>query len=415
MKNQFPAYYRPTPEEFAQSFKEGVFVFDTNVLLNLYRYTPESTEKVIAILKKIKDRIWLPHQVGQEYHKGRINELLNQQGLVDKIETEIGKAIAGIEKLGRSSVLFAANSLIEPVQNQLKALQSELKLKKGKRPDLMYGDSVFNALTELFDGAVGKPFIADEYEAIYKEGKDRYEKQIPPGYKDKSNKPGDNDQFGDLILWKQVIAFAKLDSRPLVFVTDDAKEDWWHEIAGERLGPRVELREEFLSATNGKWFYMYSMEQFLKHAREYLGADVPTEVIEEAEGIEVLDLDRRTRESETEVEASENILLDPRGVPSLMKRVFGASEEDIRVRYESFTNAQRREFLRDIDRVFKTLTYKEREIVKLTTGLGDGYLYTEEECGRIFKLPPSAIRQLANKAIRKLQHPIRSRQLERYL
>ena len=68
-----------------------------------------------------------------------------------------------------------------------------------------------------------------------------------------------------------------------------------------------------------------------------------------------------------------------------------------------------------IDYVLKTLTYREREIIKLRYGLGDGYTYTLEEVGRIFKVTRERVRQIEAKAVRKLQHPVRSRQLKGFL
>ena len=72
--------------------------------------------------------------------------------------------------------------------------------------------------------------------------------------------------------------------------------------------------------------------------------------------------------------------------------------------------------LRDkIDGLLKTLTYREREIIRLRYGLGDGYTYTLEEVGRIFKVTRERVRQIEAKAVHKLQHPVRSKQLEGYL
>jgi RNA polymerase primary sigma factor len=68
-----------------------------------------------------------------------------------------------------------------------------------------------------------------------------------------------------------------------------------------------------------------------------------------------------------------------------------------------------------IDHVLKTLTYREREIIKLRYGLGDGYTYTLEEVGRIFKVTRERVRQIEAKAVRKLQHPVRSKQLKGFL
>jgi len=74
------------------------------------------------------------------------------------------------------------------------------------------------------------------------------------------------------------------------------------------------------------------------------------------------------------------------------------------------------EILRDkIGGLLKTLTYREREIIKLRYGLQDGYTYTLEEVGRIFKVTRERVRQIEAKAVRKLQHPVRSEQLAGFL
>jgi RNA polymerase primary sigma factor len=83
---------------------------------------------------------------------------------------------------------------------------------------------------------------------------------------------------------------------------------------------------------------------------------------------------------------------------------------------ETPINAATQEMLKDkIDVVLKTLTYREREIIKLRYGLGDGYTYTLEEVGRIFKVTRERVRQIEAKAVRKLQHPVRSKQLKGFL
>ena len=68
-----------------------------------------------------------------------------------------------------------------------------------------------------------------------------------------------------------------------------------------------------------------------------------------------------------------------------------------------------------IESLLKTLTYREREIIRLRYGLGDGYTYTLEEVGRIFKVTRERVRQIEAKAVKKLQHPVRSKHLEGFL
>ncbi|MEW6355469.1 MAG: RNA polymerase sigma factor RpoD [Planctomycetota bacterium] len=83
---------------------------------------------------------------------------------------------------------------------------------------------------------------------------------------------------------------------------------------------------------------------------------------------------------------------------------------------ESPVSAATQEMLKEkIHTVLNTLTYREREIIKLRYGLNDGYTYTLEEVGRIFNVTRERVRQIEAKAVRKLQHPVRSRRLEGFL
>jgi RNA polymerase primary sigma factor len=93
---------------------------------------------------------------------------------------------------------------------------------------------------------------------------------------------------------------------------------------------------------------------------------------------------------------------------------FGDFIEDDSV--ESPVQAAGHEMLRErISDVLNTLTFREREIIKLRYGIGDGYTYTLEEVGRIFRVTRERVRQIEAKAVRKLRHPVRARQLSSFL
>lgn len=125
--------------------------------------------------------------------------------------------------------------------------------------------------------------------------------------------------------------------------------------------------------------------------------------------------------AETTVEEARRVLKISRHPISLDRPIgegddsyFGDFIEDDSV--ASPVSTATNEMLKDkIDSVLKTLTYREREIIKLRYGLGDGYTYTLEEVGRIFKVTRERVRQIEAKAVKKLQHPVRSRQLEGFL
>jgi RNA polymerase primary sigma factor len=93
---------------------------------------------------------------------------------------------------------------------------------------------------------------------------------------------------------------------------------------------------------------------------------------------------------------------------------FGDFIEDEKA--ESPVSAATQEMLKEkTNSVLNTLTYREREIIKLRYGIGDGYTYTLEEVGKKFNVTRERVRQIEAKALRKLQHPIRSRKLEGFL
>ena len=132
-------------------------------------------------------------------------------------------------------------------------------------------------------------------------------------------------------------------------------------------------------------------------------------------------VEETARAAEVSIEEAKRVLKISRHPVSLDRPVgegedsyFGDFVED--QSSDSPVSSATQEMLKDkIDSVLKTLTYREREIIKLRYGLGDGYTYTLEEVGRIFKVTRERVRQIEAKAVRKLQHPVRSRQLKGFL
>jgi len=93
---------------------------------------------------------------------------------------------------------------------------------------------------------------------------------------------------------------------------------------------------------------------------------------------------------------------------------FSAVIEDARASNPALGAAQ--SMLRDqISRSLESLSTRERGILKLRYGLETGYSLSLEEVGRLFKLTRERIRQIEHQALRKLQHPSRSRALAGYL
>lgn len=79
MKDTFLGYSRKTENEIKKIWLNGIIVFDTNVLLNLYRYSKATRETFVDLIKKFKDKIWLPHQAALEYNKNRYEVISDQE------------------------------------------------------------------------------------------------------------------------------------------------------------------------------------------------------------------------------------------------------------------------------------------------------------------------------------------------
>lgn len=166
------------------------------------------------------------------------------------------------------------------------SLIAKLDAQKTVLLDRLSSDEILEFVESIFSGRTGGPIDEGELQTLIAEGERRYQAEIPPGYKD-GKKDGSGDphrKFGDLIVWRQLIKKAKEAGKPLIFVTDDKKEDWWLEQSGRTIGPRTELREEFIRDVSQD-FWMYTVDKFIEEAARIRNDQVSKTVI--AEIIEV--------------------------------------------------------------------------------------------------------------------------------
>ena len=57
-------------------------VFDTNILLNLYRYNKQTCDDILNYMQTFGDQLWMPFQVGWEYNNNRMEVAYKSQQLV---------------------------------------------------------------------------------------------------------------------------------------------------------------------------------------------------------------------------------------------------------------------------------------------------------------------------------------------
>ncbi len=81
---------------------------------------------------------------------------------------------------------------------------------------------------------------------------------------------------------------------------------------------------------------------------------------------------------------------------------------------DPFTAASAKLLREQLDKVLNTLAPREREVINMRYGLDDGRPKTLEEVGKAFDVTRERIRQIEAKALRKLRHPTRAKEIESF-
>lgn len=307
MKTTFPQYATKTPAQYASLWREALVVLDANVLLNLYRYREQTRDELLVILARLQNRVWIPHHVGLEFYRNRLKVISEQSNRFDevrKVVTDFQKNLR--DNLGQLQVStrhaqINPESLLHDIDRAIEEYYSVLDKQKENQPAVSEDDSIRDAVEEIFRGRVGAP-ISDQasLDNLYAEAKKRAEARIPPGYEDGSKAKETTPkfisggliyerQYGDFLVWIQMLDHARsAEHASVLFITDDAKEDWWR-IVGEGgpkvLGPREELIDEARTRGGITNFHMYKPERFLKYARDDLNLTVSEGTLEDVRAV----------------------------------------------------------------------------------------------------------------------------------
>ena len=276
-------------EEIKDFLMNGMLVFDTNVLLNLYFYTADTRNKMFGVMEKCRERLWMPYQVGWEYFNNRQDKIEKLHKSCDVISNNINEAKNRFSELLNEKYkrhpYIVRNDIIALFKESLKPVEEKLKELKANDPDYAKNDTIWTKLEELFDGKVGEDYSLDKLQAIYKEGEDRYAYKIPPGYADIKEKKdrGPRHLYGDLIIWKMVIDHAKEKGLNVALVTEDKKEDWFE----KKREPRKDLAKEFFDESGNHKILICDQEEFLYLADKFLDAGVGEDAINEIKEVAV--------------------------------------------------------------------------------------------------------------------------------
>lgn len=308
--------------DFKSIWNKGIFIFDSNVLLDLYRLPISAREDLFNVFQneKFKDRIWIGFQVLLEFLNNRLEVISDQKNkftqvkkLVESTISKYDESFSSLEDELKNLKLAQRHSLIEPEKyinekninqgkNFLDEFISYLDELEKEQFDVNDDDVIKEKVLKIFDGKTGKSFDQKTLEEIFSKGEERYKNSQPPGYMDIKKEgayPYEDKKFvrkyGDLLLWKEIIEKCKTEKiEYAVLVTGDVKEDWWQKKRGKKLGARMELLNEIYSeATELNTFYMYDTSSFLQYAKQEIDVNIKESSITEAK--ELIELSNRER------------------------------------------------------------------------------------------------------------------------
>lgn len=292
----FQGFLTDTEEEYQELWEKALIVVDTNVLINLYKYTTKDTYKTFFdILKDLKDknRLFIPHQVALEYfYNYEKNMNLQQEGykkLANKLMCLKESANTNIKSIESEYPFLKIDDFkffVKDLEEANKKVKEQLDKELESLPDVK---EVENNIIELLDNIVGQSYNQKKIETIQKDGEYRFLYKVPPGWEDDTdpNKQGFRtygsmmyqQKYGDLIMWHQMMDKAKASSKPIIFITEEKKEDWWEKDKKAIKRPQPHLIQEFFEVTKQK-FNMFRIERFVENAKTYLNIQVSKEQIE---------------------------------------------------------------------------------------------------------------------------------------
>ena len=305
-KEEFYGFYREPFNKENMTSENTIIVFDTNSLLNVFRFTPEASKEYFEIIQSIQDKIYIPYLVALEFHFHKSEALLLNEVNVTKFKNNFSKNWNKV-KSEAAKTLFSGLSYRNDKDNKelitylsdllnSKELDIENKLVEKISSISKNQTNIFNALVEIIQSKTGERYEQNTIINIEKEGDERYKNEIPPGFNDANKKLSRSyngikyqQKFGDLIIWKDIINKAKEDRiKHVIFVTSDGKRDSKTDLNykvcvgndgnGKKkyqiIGPRIELIEEMKNETGADFYLMDELEFMKQFSQEEVSSQV---------------------------------------------------------------------------------------------------------------------------------------------
>ncbi|MFB6526301.1 PIN-like domain-containing protein [Streptomyces sp. NPDC056399] len=311
--NSFEGFWRRPKNDYRNAVRGFRVALDTNVLLELYRFTPGARREMLNVLRGIQDRLWVPHHVASEFYGRRTTALKEHLDLYtstpESLEGEKRKALQSIHTFAKRCSIGDDDKrkLTQPIEEAFALVLSEISRHKDSFDltlnQVVAEDPVLEELADLLDGRVGEPFEADVIDSMKEEYDRRAKQEVPPGFRDFGKK---ENAHGDFFLWEQLLREAASSGSSFLLVTNDAKEDWIRRDANLIIGAHPSLIEEYKARCGAGDFLITQLDSFLRIAKEELGAVVSDSTMQQAKNLTTVHADPR----DEVFSMSDNLYLD---------------------------------------------------------------------------------------------------------
>ncbi|MDK4727913.1 PIN-like domain-containing protein [Rhizobium phaseoli] len=302
MRDSFLGYYPLTTEEFDRLWDEALIVLDTNTLLGLYRLQPIARQEFLAVLTHVRDRLWIPHQVGLEFQRNRVGVIADRRKKTQELAASVAESYDKLVEAVKNLRLERYAAELDPTKS-LQSIDEPIRVIKGYAERAVAAelqissvDPIRAEIDKLLEGRIGPaPATQDALDLLCKDGESRYKNDIPPGFSDIRKEEiyiydglVYESRYGDLILWRQLIEYMSGRGGCVLLVTSDKKADWWwqeRDGAPKTIGPHTALMREIKREAGVELFWMYSADKFLEYAATKMQDKVSQDSVEQVRDI----------------------------------------------------------------------------------------------------------------------------------
>lgn len=261
---EFAGFKIASKDDLDAALREAVVAVDANVLLDLYRFRPQTSQDLLNVLERLGDRLVAPHQAVRECWRHR----QRSQGSPRAATKAATEALAKASRSLRDALTIWAKAvgvddeelseLVARLEDSLGSLRDDVQQTLEHADSHRSDDPILARLERLLEGRVTPALEPDEWTACVAEARRRIEAEEPPGYLDAVKEDGESAEggVGDYLVWYQATRYAKGEDRALLIVTRDEKEDWWWRQQSDFIGPRPELSLEFHQLAGRRLYLM---------------------------------------------------------------------------------------------------------------------------------------------------------------